>query len=832
LRKLAASQNQDQVMQRILDFFKRARDRINARIAILAVVGLIGTVAVWQGFQHLARKKPAETPTKQVAIGVKGEKPGAVQPVGASLTDEQMPGQEGAHQLLGAAGPAGPPPTSPYGGGSAYEGNPYGAAGAGDTGQATLNPYAPAPVDPTYDPAPGGEQVAGDQYAGNQYGAGQPTDGQTTDGQYGDAPAAEGEPTNPYRATLGDGPPASPPTTVSIGDSEPADSGPPGTSPPTGADPLAAYQRQFGGSDSAPPSTAPPVDAVDPSADAANMNPYADIAPPATAAPLGNGSAAGLATSPYGGDYGGAGATPPATSIPSNSLPNSSLPNTPAESGLSASPYGQGLSRLGGPAALQPTGPSASANSGRLAAAAPGERHLEGPQQPAVTIEKYSPSEIQVGKPATFELVVRNAGQVPAQDVVVTDHVPAGTQLVAVRPQPAQGSDGAMVWSLGTLQPGEERTLTVEVMPQQEGEIGSTAHLTFAAQATSRSICTRPQLSIDQTAPAKVLIGQPVPVVITVTNPGSGPATGVVIEEDVPEGFVHAAGSQLEYAVGTLRPMESRRMELSLRADKAGLVSNRILVRGEGGLQAEHTVQVEVVAPLLEIDVNGPKKRFLERQATYTVSVANPGTASARDVELVATLPRGMKFVEADSQGQYDPTQHAVFWSLEELPPTKAGSVRLTTVPIEPGNQQLRVEAKADLGLAVAGEQLVEVMQSAELLHTVKDADDVIEIGSETSYIVKVSNVGTKAATNVRVVAILPPEIQGTAGEGPTKAAGDASRIEFEPLATLNPQEEVTFKVIAKGVAAGDHIVRVQLSSDEWPNPVTREESTRVYEDR
>jgi uncharacterized repeat protein (TIGR01451 family) len=821
LRKLAATQNQDQVMQRILDYFKRVRDRINARIAILAVVGLIGTVAVWQGFQHLARKKQPETPTKQVAIGVKGQSPGAVQPVGASLTDEQMPGQEGAHQLLGSTNPATPPPTNPYGGESAYESNPYGAAGAGDTGQSTLNPYAPvAGEDTTHEQASGGEHSGG----------------QSADGQYAGASGADDAPANPYRASLGDGPPAAPPTTVSVGDGngdlagsiEPGSAPPPGASDttiadsipnsPAGADPLEAYQRRFGGS--APPSTEPPVAAVGPSADAANENPYAGVSPPATAAPIANSPAAGLSASPYG-------TTPPATSVPSNTLPRS-----PAEPGLSASPYGQGLSRLGAPAELQPAGRSVATNPGRLAAAAPGERHLEGPQQPAVTIEKYSPSEIQVGKPATFELVVRNVGQVPAQDVVVTDHVPAGTQLVAVRPEPTQGPDGAMVWNLGTMQPGDEQTLAIEVMPQQEGEIGSTAHLSFAAQATSRSICTRPQLTIDQTAPAKVLIGQPVPVVITVTNPGSGPATGVVIEEDVPEGFAHAAGAQLEYAVGTLRPMESRRMELSLRADKAGLVSNRILVRGEGNLQAEHTVQVEVVAPQLEVDVNGPKKRFLERQATYTVSVANPGTAAARDVELVATLPRGMKFVEADSQGQYDPAQHAVFWSLEELPPTKAGSVRLTTVPIEPGNQPLRVEAKADLGLAVAGEQVVEVMQSAELLHTVKDADDVIEVGSETSYVVKVSNVGTKAATNVRVVAILPPEIQGTAGEGPTRAAGDASRIEFEPLATLNPQEEVTFKVIAKGVAAGDHIIRVQLSSDEWPTPVTREESTRVYEDR
>jgi hypothetical protein len=35
-----------------------------------------------------------------------------------------------------------------------------------------------------------------------------------------------------------------------------------------------------------------------------------------------------------------------------------------------------------------------------------------------------------------------------------------------------------------------------------------------------------------------------------------------------------------------------------------------------------------------------------------------------------------------------------------------------------------------------------------------------------------------------------------------------------------------------QGLKAGDHIVRVQLASDEWPTAVTREESTRVYEDR
>jgi uncharacterized repeat protein (TIGR01451 family) len=255
----------------------------------------------------------------------------------------------------------------------------------------------------------------------------------------------------------------------------------------------------------------------------------------------------------------------------------------------------------------------------KLAAATPGERQLEGPQQPAVALEKVSPAEIQVGKPATFELYVRNTGQVAAHHVVVTDHVPAGTQLVDVRPQPQQGASGELLWSLGTLQPGEETQITMQIMPQAEGEIGSTAHVSFAAAATSRSICTRPQLTIEHTAVPKVLIGESFHVEITISNPGSGPATGVTIEEDVPAGLSHAAGAQLEYEVGTLRPGESKRLQLVLTAKQAGQIQNTIHVKGDANLAAQHTIQLEVVAPQLAVGVEGPKRRSLARQATYTV---------------------------------------------------------------------------------------------------------------------------------------------------------------------------------------------------------------------
>ena len=112
-----------------------------------------------------------------------------------------------------------------------------------------------------------------------------------------------------------------------------------------------------------------------------------------------------------------------------------------------------------------------------------------------------------------------------------------------------------------------------------------------------------------------------------------------------------------------------------------------------------------------------------------------------------------------------------------------------------------------------------------------KDLDEVIEVGSETTYEIRVSNTGTKAATNVRVAALMPPGMAALNGEGPTRASGDATQIVFAPLERLNPREEVIYKVQVQSKQAGDQIVRVQLSADDLPT-VTREESTRVYQDR
>ncbi len=463
----------------------------------------------------------------------------------------------------------------------------------------------------------------------------------------------------------------------------------------------------------------------------------------------------------------------------------------------------------------------------------PGAKHLEGAQTPQVTIEKIAPADMQVGKPATFVVKVRNTGSVAATGLEVRDQVPKGAQLGSTTPRARQGTRGELVWSLGTLDPGEEATVEVKVTPTQEGEIGSVATVHFSAAASARSIATKPELVLESSAPSTVLIGESLTLNINLSNPGTGVATGVILSERVPPGLRHPAGADLEYDVGTLKPGESQKLELELVADRAGPVTNVIVARGEGNLRAEHRLDIQVIAPQLELAIDGPHRRFLERKAVYELGISNPGTAPARNVELVAHLPDGLEFISANNAGHYDEASRAVHWRLEELPVHERGVVELATMPVRAGEHALRVRSTAARGVEADSEQPVSIEGIAAILFEVRDVVDPIEVGGETVYEINVLNQGTKASSNVQVHVLLPPEMQPLAAEGPTQHAIDGRQVVFEPLSRLAPKADTMYRIRVRGIEPGDLRTRVQLLTDEMRGvPVTKEESTRVYSDR
>jgi uncharacterized repeat protein (TIGR01451 family) len=463
----------------------------------------------------------------------------------------------------------------------------------------------------------------------------------------------------------------------------------------------------------------------------------------------------------------------------------------------------------------------------------PGPIQLEGVQTPQVAVEKRGPREIQVGKPARYEIIVRNVGTATAHDVNLRDAVPRGTSLIATTP-PAAPAEQARDpgWTHGALAPGGEARVLMELMPETEGEIGSVASVSFRADATMRSVATKPQLAIDCPAPKSVRIGGDIPVTLTLSNPGTGAATGVVLEGYLPDTVSHRSGSELEFDVGQLRPGETRTIDLVLGTRSPGRPPLRLVARADGGVETKLEVPIEVTAPTLEIAIDMPNRRFLQRPATCKLAMVNSGTAAARSVELAAQLPSGMKFVKANNAGWHDARTNRVLWNLEELPAGETGTVEMVVMPVDAGEQRILVAARSTDGPAAQAVHSCQVEGLAAVSYHVADSEDPVEVGGVTEYVVRVANEGTKAATGVQLAATLVGDLEPVDASGPGGHRVENLTVIFEPLAKLGAGEEAVYRVRARGLRAGHQRIQVRLVSEDQPNPITKEETTSVYDDR
>ena len=462
----------------------------------------------------------------------------------------------------------------------------------------------------------------------------------------------------------------------------------------------------------------------------------------------------------------------------------------------------------------------------------PGDRQLEGPQNARVTLQKMAPPEIQVGRPAVLRTVVHNAGPASAADVEIRDQVPRGTRLLGTAPRAAEGRNGELVWSLGTIKPGGETTVEMQIMPTDEGEIGSVATVRFQTVATARSMVTRPKLVVQTAGPPRILAGDEALLTFTVSNPGSGVATGVSLIERIPAGMKHPAGAELEYSVGDLKPGESRQLQLRLKAVQAGTITNVISARGDANLRAEHRFNFEVASAKLEMAVNGPKRRYLEREATYQFSVTNPGTAPAQQVR-TDRLPTGGPEIRQRQQRRTLRRQHPgrLLADGRAAGQTaghgRAGHAAGRGGPVQPEGPRRRPAGsggrKRTAGASSRGWR--RSFSSFRIPRTRWKS------AARRRYEISVVNQGSKASSNLQISVFLPPELKPLAAEGPTRYTIEGNKVVFESLPQLAPKSVAAFRVRAQGLRPGDLRIRCQLMTDEMQRPVVKEESTRVYAD-
>jgi uncharacterized repeat protein (TIGR01451 family) len=495
-----------------------------------------------------------------------------------------------------------------------------------------------------------------------------------------------------------------------------------------------------------------------------------------------------------------------------------------------------------GPAGTAPAGTGAAPIPGSLPAAPAGlpDEHqgeptatpdnTTGRQEPAVSLEWIGSPTAKVGQAAEYSLVVRNACNIPVQQVLVRVRVPQGVNATATEPK-AVSESNVLVWELGTLMAKQEKNLQMKLLAEARGDIMPQAWVTFTGSSVLRIKVREPKLILKAAAPEKVLIGDPAAFTLTVSNPGDGSADQVRIHAVLSEGLEHARGNKIDFEIGNLAAGESRNVTLLCATKTGGPQKCEGAAEAEGNLSSKDAASVNVITPRLDLQVTGPGLRYLERKALYTLKVTNPGDAPATNVTVGDMVPDGFKVLAASDGGRHDFQTRTVSWFLGEIAPGQTREVKLEVQAINPGEHKHKASAVGARGLRAEAELTTRVEGLSALLLEMVDTEDPIEVNGDTAYEVRITNTGSKTETDIKLVATVPDKMEFKNAQGPVRYHTEGKTIVFDPFEKLAPRADAIFRINVKALDPGTVRFKIQVTSTNLVDPVIKMEATRIYSD-
>jgi uncharacterized repeat protein (TIGR01451 family) len=226
----------------------------------------------------------------------------------------------------------------------------------------------------------------------------------------------------------------------------------------------------------------------------------------------------------------------------------------------------------------------------------------------------------------------------------------------------------------------------------------------------------------------------------------------------------------------------------------------------------------------LEIACTVTDKIVAGRTVEICLSVHNSGNLTEPSATVTLPVPPDALITAATDNGAL--VNNAVTWTIENLPANATKQLCTVIKPQKPGALNFNPTASSATVPAVTSACSTEAIGIPAILLEKSDDPDPVAIGDTTTFTVKVTNQGTADDSNVQVVVTIAPELEPvSSAEG--KITGQDVTMPVIPK--LAPKEVVTYKIVAKGVKAGDGHTMFTLLSDVLKSPLNAEESTTVY---
>lgn len=425
---------------------------------------------------------------------------------------------------------------------------------------------------------------------------------------------------------------------------------------------------------------------------------------------------------------------------------------------------------------------------------------------PTLDLSKaFTPTAPEAGTLLTYTIVVTAGGLVSATGVVITDIVPANTTYVACQPAPCAVSGSVVSWTLGTLNIGESRTVTLVVQidsPLPNGtQVVNTAVVTSNEGITDTDTATTtigslPVLNLTKSSVdvngAPLRPGDTLSYVIVVVNTGNAVATNVTVSDVTPVNTTYVPGSiaggdsasdaglpLLTWTINSLPPNIPVTLTFAVTVNlpltnnlnlvnTAAVTSNEVTTPTQGTVTdtvtSSHTLAIAKSAQPDPVEPGG--------LLTYTLVFTVSGDAPVYGLTLSDTTPANTTFFAATPTPALDPgagNAGLVLWNLGDFLPSGSGITQATGVvtlvvqmnsPLISGTLIANIALLSDTSGQVVTDTVTTPVSSSHGLAVSKDATPTVVIAGQTlTYTLHYTITGNESAPSVVLTDTLPTSV-------------------------------------------------------------------------
>ena len=493
------------------------------------------------------------------------------------------------------------------------------------------------------------------------------------------------------------------------------------------------------------------------------------------------------------------------------------------------------------------------------------------------TVNNASPL---VGSNVVFTLTVNNDGPSDATGIDITDILPNGYTYLSDDSSGAY-NPGSGIWAVGGILNGNNATLNITGIVNASGNYTNTAEITVsdnldtdstvnnndASEDDQDSITTSPiassDLSLNKTVDNSTPnVGDNVIFTLTVNNNGPSDATGVEVNDLLPNGYTYisddASGAYISgtgiWTVPTILNGNSATLNITTSVNSSGNYVNIAEVTGSDNFDSDSTPgngnlgedDMDSITPTpvavsdmeLTMTVNNPTP-LVGDDVIFTITVDNNGPSDATGIVITDLLPSGYAYVSDDGAGAY--VSGTGIWSIANMTVGNSITLNITATvnttgaytnisevtaadnqdpDSTPGNNVLAEDDQDEVTINPTP------VSDIELTKTVDNTTPVVS--SNVVFTILVTNNGPSDATGITVTDLLPT---GYTFVSDDSAGSYNNGTGIWTIGTINSGNIATLNITANVNAIGDYTNIAEVTSADNFDPDSTPGNNNTTED-